>query len=103
MSYQPCRWYDPYPRLAFALKLLYLAPNDLQSRAAKELQVFLQEHWGMQELEVKIPGKRWYDEDRSTAQTVELIKNTPESLKTPVADKLLAILSGDQGSASGLS
>ncbi len=103
MSYQSCRWYDPYPRLAFALKLLYLAPNDLQARAAQELQMFLQEHWGMQEAHVQLPGKRWYDEDRRTAQTVELIKNTPEALKTRVADKLLAILSGDPGAASGLS
>lgn len=106
MSYQLCRWYDPYPRLAFALKLLYLAPGALQNRASKELQHFLDEQWGTAATErvryesaAKPKGQRWYDEDRDTAQTVELIKNSPEALKSRVADTLLAILTSDPAGA----
>lgn len=107
MSYQLCRWYDPYPRLSFALKLLYLAPGALQERASAELQKFLEEHWGsastervlygyaLDELEAHGPGKRWYDQKPDTAKTVELIKNSPESLKSQAADTLLAILGSD--------
>lgn len=102
MSYQLCRWYDPYPRLAFALKLLYLAPGTMQAHAARELQRFLGEHWDLPEGEEapettpeKPKGNRWYDEYLETANTVELIKNGPERLKSLAADKLLAILSAD--------
>lgn len=106
MSYQLCRWYDPYPRLAFALKLLYLAPGNLQAKVAQELRSFLDEQWGTQHTERllyetlgKRPGNRWYDEDLETAHTVELIKNSPDTLKTTVADTLLAILSEERVSA----
>ncbi|MCE3236657.1 MAG: hypothetical protein K0Q50_2848 [Vampirovibrio sp.] len=106
MSYQLCRWYDPYPRLAFALKLLYLAPGAVQVKAARELQRFMEEHWetsqarkAIQEIKVTSRGKRWYDEDPETFQTVELLKNSPEFLKSRVADTLLEILSSDSASA----
>ena len=99
MSYQLCRWYDPYPRLAFALKLLYLAPGPVQTKVARELQHFLEDQWGtpqarkaLNEVRSKAKGNRWYDEDYETSQTVELLKNSPESLKSTVADTLLAIL-----------
>ena len=99
MSYQLCRWYDPYPRLAFALKLLYLAPGHVQTKVARELQGFLEGEWGtaqarkaLQEVRSKTKGNRWYDEDYETSQTVELLKNSPESLKSRVADTLLEIL-----------
>lgn len=102
MSYQLCRWYDPYPRLAFALKLLYLAPGAVQTRASRELQRFIEEQWGapharkaLQEIKVTSRGNRWYDEDPETAQTVELLKNSPEFLKSRVADTLLEILASD--------
>jgi hypothetical protein len=103
VSYQLCRWYDPYPRLAFALKLLYFAPSPVQVQAARQLKRFLEEEWGtaharkaLQEVRAKAKGKRWYDEDLETAQAVELLKNSPEFLKSRVADTLLAILSADQ-------
>ena len=103
MSYQLCRWYDPYPRLAFALKLLYLAPGTVQVKVAREVQHFLEEQWGssharkaIQEVKTKAKGKRWYDEDLQTAQTVELLKNSPEFLKSRVADTMLEILAGDR-------
>lgn len=106
MSYQLCRWYDPYPRLAFALKLLYLAPGALQVQASRELRDFLTEQWGakhteqvLQELKSKERGKRWYDEDLETAHTVELLKTSPAFLKSRVADTLLEILCTEQPSA----
>jgi hypothetical protein len=102
VNYQLCRWYDPYPRLAFALKLLYLAPGSLQNRAAQELQRFLGEDWGSaatekarHAAETNPKGKRWYDEDFDTAQAVELIKISPESMKSRAADTLLEILIAD--------
>ncbi len=103
MSYHSCRWYDPYPRLAFALKLLYLAPGSLQARASQELQTFLDTHWGSAHADRtayevasrSIHGKRWYDEATETAQTVELIKNSPDPLKSLMADTLLEILGAD--------
>jgi hypothetical protein len=103
VSYQLCRWYDPYPRLAFALKLLYLAPGALQTRASRELRHFLAEQWGatptekiLRELKANSRGQRWYDEDMETAHTVELLKSSPEFLKSRVADTLLGILTSDQ-------
>ena len=106
MSYQLCRWYDPYPRLAFALKLLYFAPAPVQVRAARQLKRFLEEEWGsgqarkaLQDMKSKAKGKRWYDEDWETAQAVELLKNSPEFLKSRVAETLLAILSADHAAA----
>lgn len=99
MSYQLCRWYDPYPRLAFALKLLYLVPGHVQTKVARELRGVLEQEWGvaqarkaLQEVRAKAKGNRWYDEDFETSQTVELLKNSPETLKSRVADTLLEIL-----------
>jgi hypothetical protein len=106
LSYQLCRWYDPYPRLAFALKLLYLAPGGLQVRASKELRRFLTEQWGavhiekmLQGFKSRLNGKRWYDEDVETAQTVELLRQSPEFLKSRVADTLLEILCSEAPTA----
>lgn len=74
----------------------------MQNRAARELQRFMDEQWGPAEAEkvrfhaAEQPrGKRWYDEDLETAQAVELIKNSPEALKSRVADTLLEILTAD--------
>ncbi len=100
MSYQVCRWYDPYPRLAFALKLLYLAPQPLQVKAAHSLESFFQENLGLRRiLKSAAPlhalpdiGKRWYDNSEATSQAVELLKTCPESLKSQIADRLLQVL-----------
>lgn len=99
MSYQPCRWYDPYPRLAFALKLLSLAPGVIQTKAARQLKRSVVEAWdspqarkALVSMKIKLNGNRWYDEDRETAQAVELLKNSPDFLKSQVADTLLEIL-----------
>lgn len=100
MSYQLCRWYDPYPKLAFAFKMLYFAPDSLQLRAMAEIQRFVDKQSEM-EPEQRRSSKayepykacnRWYDGHSETAKTVELIKNSPETLKKRVGDELLAIL-----------
>ena len=98
MSYQSCRWYDPYPRLAFALKLMYLAPRQLKMRAMKELVEYLDEHLGQDSLTRQGLNRknRWYDEDQQAAIAVELLKQSPESVKTRAADALLAILSEEE-------
>lgn len=103
MSYQQCRWYDPYPRLAFALKLLYFAPGTVQLKATLELQRYLADQWDSPSAQKALhemknrqnQGKRWYDENQQTFETVELLKNSPDFLKSRVADTLLEILSAD--------
>lgn len=99
MSYQPCRWYDPYPRLAFALKLLYLSPGPTQVAVVRQVQRFLVEQWDapqvsqvLQDIRVRNSGNRWYDQHEETAQTVELLKNSPDFLKSRVAENLLQVL-----------
>ncbi len=81
------------------MKLLYLSPGNLQLKAARQLQRFLVEQWdtpqarkALLDMKVRDNGSRWYDEDHETAQTVELLKNSPDFLKTRVADTLLEIL-----------
>jgi hypothetical protein len=75
-------------------------------QATRQLQRFLEEEWGslqarkaLQDVKAKAKGNRWYDEDQETAQTVELLKNSPEFLKSRVADTLLAILSAEDAPA----
>jgi hypothetical protein len=99
MSYQTCRWYDPYPRLAFALKLLYIAPKTLQQQAFQDLRTYLNHEWGevrttelLKGLLLTSQGQRWYDEDPQTAGVVELLRNAAPALKTRATEKLLGIL-----------
>jgi len=101
MSYQQCRWYDPYPKLAFALQLLYLSPQGLQRQALHDLRVFLTHEWGERQthnlLSRHKPASlkhRWYDEDPQTAGTLDLIKESTATFKNRVADQLLEMLSG---------
>ena len=102
MSYQLCRWYDPYPKLAFALKMLYFAPDTLQRRAMQEISRFVDEQWEtvhvQRQIQAKKPqprGNRWYDSHDETAKTVELIKNSPDALKQRVGETLLTILAAE--------
>lgn len=103
MSYQRCRWYDFYPRLAFAFKLLSLAPGGMRKNAIRELQRLLDEQWGLPDEMAAfrsgsvprtpaVSGKRWYDADPEAMRTVELLKNSPDQMKKRVADLLLAFL-----------
>ncbi len=99
MTYQACRWYDPYPRLAFAMKMLALSPKPLQDGASRMLQLFFAEQWDGQQAEKRLgelkylnTGKRWYDRDLASTQAVELLKRSPEILKTLAADRVLDFL-----------
>jgi hypothetical protein len=99
MSYQQCRWYDPYPKLAFALKLLYLSPQGLQRQALQDLRSFLTHEWGERQMHHLLSRHkpvslkhRWYDEDPQTAGTLDLIKESTSSFKNRVADQLLKLL-----------
>jgi len=85
---------------------MYFAPPPVQVQAARQLKRFLEEEWGtsqarkaLQEVKARARGKRWYDEDQETSQTVEMLKNSPEFLKSRVADTLLAILSAEDALA----
>lgn len=102
MSYQLCRWYDPYPKLAFALKMLYFAPDGLQRKALAEMRRFVDEQWEtayLRQIQEKQPqqggGNRWYDTHAQSAKTFELLKNGPDTLKHRVGEALLTILSGE--------
>ncbi len=66
---------------------------------ARQIQRFLVEQWDtpqvrkvLQEIRVKANGNRWYDQDQETAQTVELLKNSPDFLKSRVAENMLQLL-----------
>lgn len=103
-QYQACRWYDPYPRLAFALKLLYFAPQHKQIALAKEINVYLdqilgkraslmkqrQRHFEPSALEKSFT--RWYDRDQELQTVVERLKALPDTLKNAVADRVIAKL-----------
>lgn len=95
MQYQACRWYDPYPRLAFALKLLYFSPKERQIYAARQISQLLDRYLGQTSGSrrfPKRPNNRWYDHSMDTAQLVERLKQSPDSLKNLFADKLIATL-----------
>jgi hypothetical protein len=89
--------------LAFALKLLYLAPAVVQARVSRQLRRFLAEQWGATQTErvarvacaLADDGKRWYDQDPDTAFLMELLRSSPAFLKSRVADTLLEILCAD--------
>lgn len=109
MSYHVCRWYDPYPRLAFALQMLSLAPPAIQTQVSRQLHCFLVDQWGATQTERVLnrahlfsSGKRWYDADPQTAFTLELIKSSPQLLKHRVADTLLELLRLEMMSAASM-
>jgi hypothetical protein len=92
--YQVCRWYDPYPRLAFALKLLYFAPIELREAVMRELAGILDLQMGTLKPDIHpvSTGNLWYDDSLQTAKTVELLKQSPEPLKIFCTEKLLESL-----------
>lgn len=94
-EYRHCRWYDPYPKLAFALKMLFLAPDVARRRAMQGLKTFLQTQLIQHPIALPMPekiGNRWYDDSPEMTSTLELLKETPDLLKTASADKLLDLL-----------
>ncbi len=94
MSYRPCRWYDPYPRLAFAFKILRLAPQHVRQTALEELALFLELHWGEIDPEhvTSPPRNRWYDLSDDVSRSLEVIRHGSDHLKEVSADQLLSTL-----------
>ena len=92
MSYQVCRWYDPYPRLSFALKLLYLAPEQLRERVIQRVMGLLNHPLGKNSRASRPSGNRWYDRSESAACFVEVLKQSPDSLKQLSAEQILESL-----------
>ncbi|MBY0450889.1 MAG: hypothetical protein K2X01_09730 [Cyanobacteria bacterium] len=100
MSYHHCRWYDPYPRLVFALKLLFFAPRAQQQAVVADLLGLLIGQLGTEpELNPgrssqtatrsKKIGSRWYDQIENATDWMGLLAASPESLKLMTADWLL--------------
>lgn len=77
---------------------MYLAPSHLKTRAVQELIGYLDQQLEREASHSLKPDRknRWYDEDQKTAHAVELLRASPESIKTRVADTLLAVLTDDQ-------
>ncbi|MDX2083835.1 MAG: hypothetical protein SFZ03_00400 [Candidatus Melainabacteria bacterium] len=96
-AYRHCRWYDPYPKLSFALKLFYLAPAFQRAQVIGRLQYFLEHQLGLGPLSQVLnysnaDRQRWSDRMDASAQILEMLKHGPESLKQVSADKLLELL-----------
>ncbi len=94
MSYRPCRWYDPYPRLAFAFKLLRLAPQQVRQMVLEEFALFMDLHWGevAKDQWVLPPHNRWYDLSDDVSRSLERIRHGNDHLKEVSADQLLSAL-----------
>lgn len=116
MSYQSCRWYDPYPRLAFALKLLELMPlearNAAWQRVLDNLEGTFQKPWGVPphrnamiwgremaaaEMAFFRADSREYSRENEGdsplgLKALLLLKNSPDTVKSRVTEDLLSYL-----------
>ncbi|MEM0951176.1 MAG: hypothetical protein AAGI66_03420 [Cyanobacteria bacterium P01_H01_bin.74] len=111
MVYQLCRWYDLYPRLSFALKLLYLSPATVQAKANHQLIILLKktvenelvnqppdhvsnttEPKQINLTENSPAQNRWYDDSSDSTNAFEVLKKAPDFVKHQVADLLLNFL-----------
>ncbi|MBY0403295.1 MAG: hypothetical protein K2X66_05305 [Cyanobacteria bacterium] len=119
MSYQPCRWYDPYPRLAYALKLLYFSSSEQSAFAIQQLSEFLDHYQnGTDSTGTKVLlqkrkrqlslasntqtdlKNRWYDQSGEISSLIERIKQSPDFMKNRLADRLISLLT--QSSLKGI-
>lgn len=111
-QYHACRWYDPYPRLAFAMKLLDVAPQHVRSRAWDYVLAEIdacERAWQADHHEGDRPwredqaaldgawllageGQRHYDQEARSVQALFKLKQAPESLKLRLAEGLLRLL-----------
>jgi hypothetical protein len=71
----------------------------MRINVSRQVQRFLLEQWDTPQMRrvllgihIKDNGNRWYDQDPETAQTVELLKKSPDFLKSRVADNMLKVL-----------
>lgn len=96
LSYHLSRWYDPYPRLAFAFQMLDLSPATVKKKAVDQLRVVFRDYYGDDAMlpANRLKGHRWYDtdDDDDVARMMELLKDSPDSIKARMADTLLAVL-----------
>ncbi len=94
MAYQPCRWYDVYPGLAFVLKLVRLMPHERQTLVGERLNQYLSHRIinTPQEQTASPRGNRWYDEVEPLVDSLNRLKSAPHVVKQQSTDFLLSIL-----------
>lgn len=92
------RWYDPYPKLSFALQLLDLAPGQLQSQATMAMLEMLDDYYdealmalvhSHQDTTQSRLSNRRGDHVTPRRKVDALLKDCPESIKNQAADLLL--------------
>jgi hypothetical protein len=94
-----CRWYDPFPRLAFAMQMLYLSPDAVREGVTRELSQELCERIGLEDASsppLRV-GHRWYDRSLELCKLFELIKHSPDGLKEFAAERILDSLERKAG------
>ncbi len=92
------RWYDPYPKLSFALQLLDLAPGQLQSQATMAMLEMLDGYYdeelialvnSHQDTTQHGSSNRRGDHVTPRRKVDALLKDCPETIKNQAADLLL--------------
>lgn len=94
MSYRQCRWYDPYPGLTFALKLISLMPPKNQSLIGVCLNEYLTQRHIARICSESHSGKqsRWYDSIDPLFESLEKLKLTPDVIKFQSTDFLMRLI-----------
>jgi hypothetical protein len=94
LAYQPCRWYDVYPGLAFVLKLVRLMPYERQTLIGERLNQYLSHRMtNTPQEQASVPrGNRWYDEVEPLFDSLERLKSAPHAVKQQSTDFLLTVL-----------
>jgi hypothetical protein len=102
MNYRLGRWYDPYPRLAFAFQMLDFAPAAIRQQSISKLRQVLMECFDESSSAVisqpeQGKGHRWYDqfEGEDVSCLMGMLKSSPDSVKDRAADTLLGVLQHD--------
>lgn len=88
------RWYDAFPRLAFALQLLRLTPPPVREQALEDLSDLLDDMVGPLIDEAMMAacmgsGQRWYDLPEEADAALHRLKSAPTRVKNAAADHLL--------------
>ncbi|MGE0199403.1 MAG: hypothetical protein AB7P76_00390 [Candidatus Melainabacteria bacterium] len=98
-SYQMGRWYDAYPQLAFAIKVLQWSPVTLQQEAVDALDALFVTTLGVDDVadNPDLRGLRWYDHT-ANGWRVAMLQHLPVSLKKQAAETLMRVL--NQSSAA---
>lgn len=94
MSYQHCRWYDVYPRLAFVLRLVRLMPQEKQVLLGQRLHEYLAHRSPSQPgpQAAAVQSNRWYDDVPGLTDSLERLKASPPPVKEQSADYLLHLV-----------